>query len=128
MSGLQVAGASARQLQTGQRGVPRLWRGVDSVRDLEAPAVAPTRAQDSASPESKPANAVSTDSAPGKDATASACEPYRDFIELSLSKGRNAKAIYQDLADDHGFTGRYASVKRFPCAAAAEYKPSKHVP
>ena len=79
----------------------------------EAPAVAPTRAQDSASPESKPANAVSTDSAPGKDATASACEPYRDFIELSLSKGRNAKAIYQDLADDHGFTGRYASVKRF---------------
>jgi hypothetical protein len=50
---------------------------------------------------------------PGKDATASVCEPYRDFIELSLSKGRNAKAIYQDLVDDHGFTGRYASVKRF---------------
>ena len=29
------------------------------------------------------------------------------------SKGRNAKAIYQDLVDDHGFTGRYQSVKRF---------------
>jgi transposase len=78
-----------------------------------APAGTPTPAQDSAPPESKPANVVSTDPAPGRDATASVCEAYRDFIELSLSKGRNAKAIYQDLVDDHGFTGRYSSVKRF---------------
>jgi hypothetical protein len=60
---------------------------------------------------------VSPDSAPiplpGRCPTGSACEPYFDFIELSLSKGRNAKAIYQDLVDSHGFTGRYASVKRF---------------
>jgi hypothetical protein len=60
---------------------------------------------------------VSPDSAPiplpGRSPTGSACEPYFDFIELSLSKGRNAKAIYQDLVDSHGFTGRYASVKRF---------------
>src|SRR5215469_15640063 len=64
-------------------------------------------------PKPKPAKEVSPDSAPGRSATASACEPYRDFIELSLSKGRNAKAIYQDLVEDHGFTGRYSSVKRF---------------
>jgi transposase len=70
----------------------------------------PTSAQEPAPPASKPANEVSTDPAP---ATASVCEPYRDFIELSLSKGRNAKAIYQDLVDDYGFTGRYSSVKRF---------------
>jgi hypothetical protein len=70
--------------------------------------------------EPKPANEsrqVSPDSAPvcvpGRSPTASACEPYFDFIDLSLSKGRNAKAIYQDLVDDHGFTGRYQSVKRF---------------
>jgi hypothetical protein len=60
---------------------------------------------------------VSPDSAPlpllGRSPTGSACEPYFDFIELSLSKGRNAKAIYQDFVDSHGFTGRYASVKRF---------------
>src|SRR5579862_1589737 len=60
---------------------------------------------------------VSPDSAPtplpGRCPTSSACEPYVDFIELSLSKGRNAKAIYQDLVDSHGFGGRYASVKRF---------------
>ena len=52
-------------------------------------------------------------SLPDRNPTGSACEPYFDFIELSLSKGRNAKAIYQDLVDSHGFTGRYASVKRF---------------
>jgi transposase len=66
---------------------------------------------------SKPANQVSPDSGslpePNRSPTASACEPYRDFIEISLSKGRNAKAIYQDLADDHGFRGAYQSVKRF---------------
>lgn len=68
-------------------------------------------------PRAKPAIETSPDSGPvpvpGRSPTASACEPYLDFIELSLSKGRNAKAIYQDLVDDHGFTGRYQSVKRF---------------
>ena len=63
--------------------------------------------------DSKPANEASPDSDLCRSPTASACEPFRDFIELSLSKGRNAKAIYQDLVDDHGFTGRYSSVKRF---------------
>ena len=70
-----------------------------------------------ATPDSKPADEVSPESvpvpAPGRSPSASACEPYFDFIDLSLSKGRNAKAIYQDLVDDHGFTGRYQSVKRF---------------
>ena len=65
----------------------------------------------------KPANEASPDSdpvaVPGRSPTASACEPFLDFVELSLSKGRNAKAIYQDLVDDHGFAGRYQSVKRF---------------
>jgi transposase len=56
---------------------------------------------------------VSPDPALNRSPSASACQPYLDFIELSLSKGRNAKAIYQDLVDDHGFRGRYQSVKRF---------------
>lgn len=44
---------------------------------------------------------------------ASLCEPHRAFIEEQLRLGRNAMAIYQDLVDRHGFTGRYNSVKRF---------------
>jgi transposase len=43
----------------------------------------------------------------------SRCEPYREVIEAALRKGRNATAIYQDLVTEHGFTGRYPSVRRF---------------
>ncbi|HEY0944257.1 MAG TPA: IS21 family transposase [Opitutaceae bacterium] len=80
----------------------------------------PSKAANEVSPDSaetaKPANEVSPDpetSAASRPPTASRCEPFLDFIEVSFSKGRNAKAIWQDLVDDHGFTGRYASVKRF---------------
>lgn len=73
---------------------------------------------------SKPASreGVSTDSAPAitvhtsppeRAPNASACEPYREFIEASLRVGRNAKAIWQDLVTLHGFGAEYASVKRF---------------
>ena len=70
--------------------------------------------------EPKPAitnHEVSTDSMrpplPGRAPSASACEPYREIIADALTRGRNAVAIWQDLVDDHGFTARYASVRRF---------------
>jgi transposase len=50
---------------------------------------------------------------PASTLSASACEPFREFIETELAKGRNAMAIWQDLVDGHGFTEKYASVKRF---------------
>jgi transposase len=70
----------------------------------------------------KPANEVITDfgavlsaggplSSPSRSASASA--PFRDAIELGLSRGRNAMAIWQDLVDSCGFTGSYQSVQRF---------------
>ena len=34
---------------------------------------------------------------PGRSPAASACEPYREIIEDGLGRGRNAKAIWQDL-------------------------------
>ena len=72
----------------------------------------------------KPAIGVSTDSGHLDDSadearkpdpawSASACEPYREFIEAELAKGRNAMAIWQDLVDGHSFSEKYASVKRF---------------
>ena len=45
--------------------------------------------------------------------TPSACEPHRAWIEAQVSLGRNAVAIYQELVEDHGFSHRYNSVKRF---------------
>jgi transposase len=74
-------------------------------------------------PDSKPANEVTTDSGAGSGlpgggvagspGPSSACDPYRETIELGLSRGRNATAIWQDLVDQHGFAGGYQSVKRF---------------
>jgi transposase len=73
----------------------------------------------------KPASQVSTDPgavpvgvtmpapSPSRAPRASACEPHREWIEHALGRGRNAMAIWQDLVDDYGFTGRYASVRRF---------------
>jgi len=43
---------------------------------------------------------------------ASACEPYREAIELGLSRGRNARAIWQDLVSQYGFDSSYQSVQR----------------
>jgi transposase len=72
------------------------------------------------SSESKPANEVTTD--PGRKpsekltlqtATSSLCEPYREVIELGVSRGRNAVAIWQDMVSQYGFSGGYQTVKRF---------------
>src|SRR5438445_6014017 len=43
----------------------------------------------------------------------SACEPYREAIDLGLSRGRNAQAIWQDLVSECGFASSYQSVQRF---------------
>ena len=78
-------------------------------------------------PPANPANEVTTDFGaesagtiasvaeprPGRSPSASACEPYRELMELGLSRGRNAMAIWQDLVDGQGFTAGYQSVKRF---------------
>ena len=53
------------------------------------------------------------ESTPSRKPSASVCEPHREAIELGLSKGRNAKAIWQDLVDGSSFAGGYQSVKRF---------------
>jgi transposase len=60
---------------------------------------------------SKPANEVITDS--GVVTGPSACEPYREAIDLGLSRGRNARAIWQDLVSEYGFASSYQSVQRF---------------
>ena len=50
---------------------------------------------------------------PTRQPSASECDPWREWIEARVALGRNAKAIWQELVDDHGFTAGYQSVKRF---------------
>jgi transposase len=71
----------------------------DSCADAERPAMAV--------PESQP------QPQPSPKSSASICEPHREIIQAELTKGRNAKAIWQDLVDRSGFAGGYQSVKRF---------------
>jgi transposase len=85
--------------------------------DPAKPAIAEEVSTDSDGAKPATRAAVSTDSTsiprPGRAPSASACEPYRELIIEALRRGRNAMAIWQDLVDDHGFTARYASVRRF---------------
>ena len=43
----------------------------------------------------------------------SQCEPFRPIILAKLQQGLRAQRIYQDLVTDHGFGGKYWSVRRF---------------
>jgi transposase len=88
----------------------------------------------------KPAKETSTDSqavaptptevpwppTPGRSPQASACEPHREWIEAALACGRNARAIWQDLVDAHGFTSAYASVQRFAKKLRGARTPEAH--
>jgi len=78
----------------------------------------------------KPANEVFTDSGPAAHPTrcpsASACEPYRELIELGLARGRNAMAIWQDLVSQAGFTSGYQSVRRFVLRFRGAQTPEAH--
>jgi transposase len=79
-----------------------------------------------------PASQVSTDfgvglsPSAGRAPAASACEPYREVIELALARGRNAMAIWQDLVDQHGFAARYASVRRYVAKLRGARTPEAH--
>src|SRR6266851_4986185 len=50
---------------------------------------------------------------PKRALSTSFCEPFREAIELGLSRDRNAMAIWQDLVSESGFRGGYQTVKRF---------------
>jgi hypothetical protein len=75
------------------------------------PKTADKGANNQAAKVAKPAIRVSTDfggtkapiKQPPAGQTLSHCEPYREFIQESLGRGRNATAIYQDLVTEYGF-------------------------
>jgi transposase len=92
---LRTAGVPVRG-----RGRPRAEAtGLVASEATAKPAISPTE--------------VSTDLRPSRAPSASACVPYRELITEALGRGRNARAIWHDLVDDHGFTAGYASVRRF---------------
>jgi transposase len=63
---------------------------------------------------------------PGRSPQASACEPFREWIEAGVRQGRPAMSIWQDLVDDHGFPSSYASVRRFVAKLRTEAPRDAH--
>jgi transposase len=116
---LRLAGVAVRR-PGGRPGVwppkPATTAEVPPDPGLEKPA-----AREEVPPEAVPKPATTTGVPPDPEAplrperalSASVCEPFREVIEEALARGRNAKAIWQDLVDDHGFRSAYWSVKRF---------------
>src|SRR5687768_8945503 len=108
--------ATTPEVSTDSRSKPAIFEEVSTDSEQAKPA---TRAE------------VSTDAAPvprpSRAPSASACEPYRELIADALRLGRNAMAIWQDLVEDHGFTARYASVRRFVLTLRGASSPEARV-
>src|SRR6202521_2191188 len=113
LSRIQEATGIRRETVSGYlkaAGIPVRGRGRPS-ESTAKPAIAGEVSTDLPAKPAITPRGVSTD--PTRAPSASACEPYREVIAEALARGRNAVAIWQDLVDDHGFTARYASVRRF---------------
>jgi len=63
---------------------------------------------------------------PTRSLSGSACEPYRQLIELGLARRRNAMAIWRDLVSQAGFASGYQSVKRFIRRVQGKQTPEAH--
>ena len=40
-------------------------------------------------------------------------EPFREVVQTKVDQGLSAQRIYQDLVSDHGYGGKYPSVRRY---------------
>jgi transposase len=102
---------------------PGRWGHPDSKAAIEV-------ITDSAGGDSRPAQGVIPDAEPparpGRNPSASACEPYRDRIEQAVGVGRNATVIWQDLVDDYGFDAGDQSVRRFVRKLRGAHVPEAH--
>ena len=98
----------AKTLAISRKAVRRHLRPSGS-KDTKAPiGEAPT-----GSPDSKDTKApTGSDQAKGE-RSRSLCGVFEAVILAKLDQGLTAQRIHQDLQDEHGFTGKYSSVRRF---------------
>lgn len=68
-----------------------------------------------AGPSDSPAHEASTSptSAVIERTSRSLCQQWEPIIQEKLDLGLSAQRIYQDLVSDHGFEGKYSSVRRY---------------
>src|SRR5271168_5394723 len=114
--GRRPAGKPANEVTTGSNAKPLDLKNNPNPENLLSKGKAKAK-------NAKPANAVITGFGveskgselenPQRMVSSSFCEPFREAIELGLSQGRDATAIWQDLLSESGFDGGYQTVKRY---------------
>ncbi len=109
---LRATGMSERQIATtlsiSRKAVRRHLR-IEASKDTKAPTgEAPT-----GSSEPKGTKAPTGSEAPREASSRSLCECYQAVILEKLEQGLTAQRIHQDLQHEHGFSGKYSSVRRF---------------
>ena len=77
---------------------------------ISKPAISTPGTSDGEIPKPAISTPGSCDPPPGR---RSLCEEYQSVIVAYLENGLQARRIFQDLRDEHGFEGSYSSVKRF---------------
>jgi hypothetical protein len=104
---------TAKRVKAGHRGDHRLWRGVErpGKRDTGTGCGRVGKAGHRGDHRLWRGVERPSSESPGRNLSASACEPFQEAIDLWLSRGRNAMAIWQDLVSEHSFTSSYQSVK-----------------
>ncbi|NJN70833.1 MAG: IS21 family transposase [Nitrospira sp.] len=105
----------ARELGINRETVARQVRALAESNETsgDSPAPKPAKAppgSDQTDDDSKPAKAP-TGSVAVK--SRSICAPFREAIEAKLQQGLSAQRIFQDLVQEHGFPGKYHSIRRF---------------
>ncbi len=116
---LDAAGLSERQiagtLSISRKAVRRhLGRGAS--KDTKAPTgKAPTGSADPKDTKAPTGSAELKNDLEGPpvEGSRSLCRAYRETIIAKLDQGLTAQRIFQDLCDEHGFTGKYPSVRRY---------------
>lgn len=87
-------------------------KAITAPAEKVSPAFAPAEPKAAIEVITDSGTASQPESTPSRSPSASACTQHRETIELALARGRNAKAIWQDLVDS-GFAAGYQSVRRF---------------
>jgi transposase len=108
---LAAAGRSERQIAAAlsvSRKAVRRQLGRSNSKETKAP----TGSSETVDAPLATVSEASTDHS-AKAKSRSLCVAFQDSILKKLDQGLTAQRVFQDLRDEHGFTGKYSSVRRF---------------
>ena len=116
ITSLHSQGMSERQIARPWRSVAKQFADIWAARRQRIPKRPPGKRPPGRLTQRKPRTAAGSTN----DGTAgitrpsrSDCEDFRQLIIDKLEEGLTAQRIFQDLQEEHGFSGKYSSVRRF---------------